>query len=78
LQIDGAKSSSLARPGRDDGFVQWPIPCPKNLPACIGGTRADATLALTRGETGFDGYIAVDSLLGLFPYEVHLHSVHKS
>jgi CubicO group peptidase (beta-lactamase class C family) len=72
IQIDGGVQIRATDDGRDDGFMKWSLPCAKFLPLCIEGTKADADLYLTRDGDALAGVIAVDSLLGLFPYEVRL------
>ena len=78
LVIDGATPPPGKRREPDDGFATWSIRCIKVLPACRDEPSAEAVLSLTRADEGLDGVIAVESRLGLFPYEVHLRPVAPS
>jgi hypothetical protein len=75
LRLAGKPFGSGTALPDDDGFAIWKLPCVKILPACVDSTQADASLSLTRGDSGYDGMIAANSTLGLFPYEVHLKSI---
>jgi CubicO group peptidase (beta-lactamase class C family) len=56
----------------ESGYLRWAIPCFSELPACVSGRDAEATLMLTEQRNRVVGLIAVSSSLGLFPYAIDL------
>jgi CubicO group peptidase (beta-lactamase class C family) len=56
----------------ESGYLRWAIPCLSELPACVPGRDAEATLMLIEQPNGVVGLIAVSSSLGLFPYAIDL------